>query len=283
DLLDPGPDHGGRSPRHPVRPQGRARRPAARRGDDQPRGALRRARGAVPVRRADHRLHRRHPHALPLRAHARRGRCVRLRRGDDQGSAHHGHRARPGLRGRPGHRVRPDLARHRGRSRGGQHRRQHRAAREHPVLALRLRLRGHQRAADHRGDGRDGARPPRAPDSQGLPVLARRTADAGLRRAGQAPRSAARPRRLRPSQRRRHPGAAARRHRVGGFGVPGPGSAWRHAVGAHHGRRHRGAAPPGRHRRGEGAGDLRQVRRRRQHRGPPRELPSRRTLGGSVM
>ena len=40
---------------------------------------------------------------------------------------------------------------------------------QHPVLPLRLRLRGHQRAADHRGGRRDGARPPRAPDAQGDP------------------------------------------------------------------------------------------------------------------
>ena len=41
-LLDPGPDHGARRARHPVRPQGRARRAAAGGRDDQPRGALRR-------------------------------------------------------------------------------------------------------------------------------------------------------------------------------------------------------------------------------------------------
>ena len=40
--------------------------------------------------------------------------------------------------------------------------RQHPGARQHPVLPLRLRLRGHQRAADHRGRRRDGAGPPRA-------------------------------------------------------------------------------------------------------------------------
>ena len=53
-------------------------------------------------------------------------------------------------------------ARHRGRPRRGQRGRQHRGARQHPVLPLRLRLRGHLRAADHRRRGRDGARAPRA-------------------------------------------------------------------------------------------------------------------------
>ena len=48
------------------------------------------------------------------------------------------------------------------RARRGQRRRQRPGARQHPVLPLRLRLRGHQRAADHRRGRRDGARPPRA-------------------------------------------------------------------------------------------------------------------------
>ena len=39
--------------------------------------------------------------------------------------------------------------------------------RQHPVLPLRLRLRGHQRPAHHRRARRDGARPPRAPRPQG--------------------------------------------------------------------------------------------------------------------
>ena len=41
-LLDPRADHGDRRARHPLRPQGRARRAAAGRGDDQPGGAVRR-------------------------------------------------------------------------------------------------------------------------------------------------------------------------------------------------------------------------------------------------
>ena len=220
DLLDPRPDHGGRRPRHPVRPQGRARRAAAGRRDDQPRRPVRRAGSAVPLRRADHRLHRRDPDALPLRADAGRRRRLRLGRRDDQGPARDGRRRRPGAR--PGARHRPlaDHARHRGRARRGQQGRQHRAARQHLVLPLRLRLRGHQRAADHRRHRRDGARPPRAPGAEGDAGLARRSAHAGLRRARQAPRSAAVPGCLRPAQRRRHPGPAARRHRVGVLGLP---------------------------------------------------------------
>ena len=41
-VLDPRADHGDRRARHPLRPQGRARRAAAGRGDDQPGGAVRR-------------------------------------------------------------------------------------------------------------------------------------------------------------------------------------------------------------------------------------------------
>ena len=110
DLLDPRPDHGGGRARHPVRPQGRARRAAAGRRDDQPRRPVRRPRGAVPVRGADHRLHRRDPDALPVRADAGRRRRVRLGRRDDPGPARAGHRLRPAAR--PGARHRP-LARSR--------------------------------------------------------------------------------------------------------------------------------------------------------------------------
>ena len=76
-----------RRPRHPVRPQGRARRAAAGRRDDQPGDAVRRARRAVPLRGPDHRLHRRDLDAVPVRADARRGRRVRLRGRDHPGSA----------------------------------------------------------------------------------------------------------------------------------------------------------------------------------------------------
>ncbi len=47
-----------------------------------------------------------------------------------------------------------------------------------------------------------------------------RAADAGLRRPRQAPRPAALAGRLRPAQRGRHPGAAARRHARGDLGLP---------------------------------------------------------------
>ena len=66
-------------------------------------------------------------------------------------------------------RRRPDLARHRGRPRRGQQGRQHRGARQHPVLPVRLRLRGHLRAADHRRRGRDGAGAPRAAHARSRP------------------------------------------------------------------------------------------------------------------
>ena len=92
-LLDPRADHGARRARHPVRPQGRARRAAAGGGDDQPGGALRRAGRAVPVRGADHRLHRRDPDAVPVRADAGRRRRLRLGGRDDPGPAADGRRS----------------------------------------------------------------------------------------------------------------------------------------------------------------------------------------------
>ena len=57
--------------------------------------------GAVPVRGADHRLHRRHPDAVPVRADAGRRRRLRLGRRDDQGPALHGDPRRTAARGRP--------------------------------------------------------------------------------------------------------------------------------------------------------------------------------------
>ncbi len=92
-------------------------------------------------------------------------------------------------------------------------RRQHRGARRHPLLALRLRLRGHLGAADHRRGRRDGARPPRAAHAEADPGRPGRQAGPRLRRLGQAPRPAADAGRLRPSQRGRHSRTAARRHR----------------------------------------------------------------------
>ena len=69
-------------------------------------------------------------------------------------------------------------------------------------------VRGHHRPADHRGARRDGAGPPRAHQP-------RKPTQRELSRA-RVPRgpatAAARPGRLRPAQRGRHPGAAARRH-----------------------------------------------------------------------
>ena len=194
-------------------------------------------RRAVPLRGADHRLHRRDPDAVPLRADAGRCRRLRLGRRDDPwpaGARHHRRAAaRPGAR----HRPQPDLARHGGRPRRGQRGRQHRGARRHPVLALRLRLRDHQRAAHHRCRRRDGAGPPRAADAEVVAGRPGRPAGPRLRRARPAPRPAAGARRLRPAQRGRHPGPAARRHRRRVLGVAGPRRARHGAVGAGDGRR----------------------------------------------
>ena len=201
--------------RHPVRPQGRARGAAAGGRDDRPGGAVRRAGRAVPVRGADHRLHRRDPDAVPVRADARRRRRVRLGGGDDQGPAARWPRSsawssasllvlgvgqvvpRRGRSGWPTANADGNV----------------------PGLAQLLFARyvfafeatsallitaaigamvlAHRERLDPEADpGRPG-----------------RAADARLRRARQAPRPAAAARRLRPPQRRGHPGAAARRHR----------------------------------------------------------------------
>ena len=85
--------------------------------------------------------------------------------------------------------------------------RQHPGDRRAAVHPLPAGLRGDQRAADHRGRRRDGARPHRA--------RARQQADAEGDVAGPVPHrpaaDPARPRRLRPGQLGRRPGAAARR------------------------------------------------------------------------
>ena len=77
---------------------------------------------------------------------------------------------------------------------------------------LRLRLRGHQRPADHRG-----ARAPwcwrTASGTERRADPARAVASSGsVRRRRRQPGAAAGPGRLRPAQRRRHAGPAARRH-----------------------------------------------------------------------
>ena len=161
-LLHPRADHGAGRARDPVRAQGRARRAAAGGRDDLAGDPLRRPGGAVPLRGADHRLHRRDPDAVPLRADARRRRRLRLGGRDDPRPAAVRDPGRADPRRDPGRRRRSALARQRGRPLGGQQGRQHRGARQHPVLPLRLRLRGHLRAADHRRRGRDGAGAPRA-------------------------------------------------------------------------------------------------------------------------
>ncbi|CAA9371207.1 MAG: NADH-ubiquinone oxidoreductase chain J, partial [uncultured Nocardioides sp.] len=213
-VLDPGPADGGRRARHPVRAQGGARGPPAGRRDDQPGRALPRPRGAVPVRRADHRLHRRHLDALPLRDDAHRRRHHRLGRRDDPRAARPRGAPRPAAGRRPRDRAGPGHPRHGGRSRGGQRGRERPEPRQHPLLPLRLRVRGDQRPADHRRPGRDGAGAPRAPVREAHPGLDGGAADARLRRARQAPRAAALTRCLRPSQRGRHARAPARRQHV---------------------------------------------------------------------
>ena len=75
---------------------------------------------------------------------------------------------------------------------------------------LRVGLRDDQRPAHHRGPGRHGARAPRAARPRPEPA---RVEQAALPR-GRAPRRPAGARCLRPAQRRRHPGPAARRHAV---------------------------------------------------------------------
>ncbi len=68
--------------------------------------------------------------------------------------------------------------RHRRRAVGRQRRGQHPGPRQHPLLEVGLRLRGHQRAADHRRARRHGAGPPRAADAARGPGRPRRPPDA---------------------------------------------------------------------------------------------------------
>ena len=79
-LLDPGTGHGRLRARHGRRPQGGALGAAPGRRDGLPRDAVRRAGRALPVRGADHRLHRRRPDAVLVRADAGRRRLVGLAR-----------------------------------------------------------------------------------------------------------------------------------------------------------------------------------------------------------
>ncbi|CAA9349415.1 MAG: NADH-ubiquinone oxidoreductase chain J, partial [uncultured Nocardioidaceae bacterium] len=243
-LLAPGARHGARRAGDPLRPQGGPRGVAAGGGDDRSCGALPRPGRALPLRGADHRLHRRDPHALPLRRHARRRRRLGLARGDHPRPAAHGGGPRAALRH---HRRAGDRA---GLGRGC-HRTGHRQReRQRPgpgpagLHPLRLRLRGDQRAAHHRGDGGDGARPPGAVDAPGEPGRPLQAAGARLRRARQAPRPAAEPRCLRAAQRRGHPRAAPRRHAGGDLGVAGAHRPRDRAVRAGARRRRRGGRAP---------------------------------------
>ena len=161
DVLDPRAGHGRRRPRAGVRPQGGARGALPGHRHDRPRGAVRRPGRAVPVRGADHRLHRRDHDAVPLRADAGRRRHVRLPGRDHQGPAAMATvvgllfgvtaviaigqgvtGAVTGLDGANEQRqpVRPGGA---------------------AVRPVRARVRAHQRPAHHRGARRDGAGAPR--------------------------------------------------------------------------------------------------------------------------
>ncbi len=71
---------------------------------------------------------------------------------------------------------------------------------------------------------------------EGDPGFPGRPADARVRRLRQAPRAAALTGCLRAAQRRRHPGPAARRHRLRGVGVPGARRPWHRALRPRHGR-----------------------------------------------
>ena len=86
---------------------------------------------------------------------------------------------------------------------------------------------------------RHGARPPRAARAEADTGEPGRPAAARLRRLRQAPRPAADAGRLRPSQRGRHPRAAARRHGVRGLRLAGAGRARHGPLRPGHGRRHR--------------------------------------------
>ena len=226
-LLDARPGDDPRCARHDPVPQAGALRALPGGGDDLAGGPVRGPGRPVPVRGADHRLHRCDLDAVPVRADAGRGRRGRLAGRDDP---------RPAGLGRDRRRRLRAAARVRGRQRGrripaGPGRRQQRARRQRPghrgagLHPVRVRLRGDRCAADHRGARGDGAGPPRAADAEEDAGRAGHRADAEVRRDRSASRTAAQPRRLRPAQRGRHPGPVAGRHRVGAVGVGHPAGA----------------------------------------------------------
>ncbi len=222
-VLAPRADHGDRGPRAGVRQEGRSRGAVPGDRDDQPRGPVRRAGRTVPVRRADHRLHRRDHDAVPVRPDAGRRRVIRRGQGDDQGPALPRRGDRPDLRHHRGARDRPDHHRRRGRPQGRQRQRQPVRSRRAAVRQVRPRLRVHQRTADHRRTRRHGAGSQRAPHAAPDAGRHRRAPHARVRRDRPPPRTAAGARRVRPPQRGRHPGAAARRHPAGVVDLLEPG------------------------------------------------------------
>ncbi len=198
---------------HPVRAQGRARRAAAGGGDDLAGDPVRRPRGAVPLRGADHRLHRRDPDAVPLRADAGRRRRLRLGGRDDPRPAAVRDPGRADPRRDPGRRRRPDHA-------SAPWSASRRPTSDGNIEALANILFSRYVFAFEVTSAL------LITAAVGAMVLAHRerltpkpTQAAAGRRAGPlvrrdrpAPRPAAAPGRLRPAQRGRHPGAAARRH-----------------------------------------------------------------------
>ncbi|CAA9295056.1 MAG: NADH-ubiquinone oxidoreductase chain J, partial [uncultured Friedmanniella sp.] len=169
-LLGPGPARARRCADDGAVAQRGARRAVPGRRDALARRALRRAGRPVPGRRAGDRLHRRHPHAVPVRPHAGRRRLQRLAHRDPARSARRRPGGRPRLR-RPAHgsdrRRGGAERRHRGggRARGGERRGQRRRHRPAAVHRLPVRLRDHERAAHHGGARGDGVGPQPRPDT----------------------------------------------------------------------------------------------------------------------
>ena len=137
-------------------------------------------------------------------------------------------------------------------------RRQHRGARQHPVLPLRLRLRGHLGAADHRRRGRDGARPPRAAHARSRPRPRLRPSGSARTPSPACTSARCRPPASSPGTTRSDtPALLPDGTRRRGLGLPGAG------------RPRHGPLGPAR-RRGGAALDRLRARRRRRVRGRPR-------------
>ena len=167
-VLAARPGDGAGRAGHDPGPQAGALRPLPGGGDDLAGRAVRGPGRPVPVRGADHRLHRGDPDAVPVRADAGRGGRRRLAGRDDQGPAGARRAGRAGLRVAAGLRGRQRHRRRARRAGPGQHRvrRQHPGHRRADLQPLRVRLRGDLGAADHRRGRRHGAGPPGAAGGQ---------------------------------------------------------------------------------------------------------------------